>query len=180
MYSWLMPVAIKKAKTDTILNLLRSYNLKHSTSRGTNLKEHQKQTWIDAKNTTLCYHVSFFLFLIETLSTSPIRQEWEEIINKKVAKELFSIHFLQREIRSCYKISETQILINKAFSGWVSHKASPVNALGRGGETMIKASSSGEGNPAEKINSPLTESRKDSWRRYFKNSFLGLLWRSSG
>lgn len=40
------------------------------------------------------------------------------------------------------------------------------------GETMIKGSSSGEVSPVKKINSPLIESKRDSWRMYFMSSFL--------
>lgn len=40
--------------------------------------------------------------------------------------------------------------------------ASSVSVLEKGIETMMEASSSGEGNPDEKINFPLTELRKDS------------------
>lgn len=51
--------------------------------------------------------------------------------------------------------------------------ASLDNGLGRGGETKLEVNSSGKGNPAKRINSPLIKSRKDSCRRCFKDSVLG-------
>ena len=42
--------------------------------------------------------------------------------------------------------------------------SSKLSALGRGGETMMEANSSREGNRAENINFLLIEPRKDSWR----------------